>query len=179
MTHLCTPYCQVYIHSSLFTSFSQSFSHWSDFFSHSLNLSSCVSWWWKFSCFLTVGQGWKQMAVDRGRGLERGQWATDGKAHMPPSPPSLPNSPVTICGKIQSSSRLRVDIRSPRMRRPIKIELWSESTLSRGVGSGAIHDPFYRETNVQSWLRIKRDHRNSAFFLSPLKETSGFPFITM
>lgn len=91
---------------------------------------------------------------------------------MPPSPPSLPNSPVTSCGKIQSSSRLRTDRRSPRMRRPLKIEMLSESTLSRGIRSGAIHIPSYQGMNVESWQRIKRDHRSSAF-LSPFKETSG------
>lgn len=91
---------------------------------------------------------------------------------MPPSPPSLPNSPVTSCGKIQSSSRLRTDRRSPRMRRPLKIEMLSESTLSRAVRSGAIHIPSYQRMNVESWQRIKRDHRSGAF-LSPFKETSG------
>lgn len=91
---------------------------------------------------------------------------------MPPSPPSLPNSPVTSCGKIQSSCRLRTDRRSLRMRRPLKIEMLSESTLSRSVQSGAIHIPSYQAVNVELWQRIERDHRSSAF-LSPFKETSG------
>lgn len=85
---------------------------------------------------------------------------------MPPSPLSLPNSPVTSCGKIQSSSRLGTVRRSPRMRRPLKIELLSESTLSLGPQSGTIHIPSKRWMNVESWQRIKRARRSSAFLSS-------------
>lgn len=54
---------------------------------------------WKCSCFLPVGKGWKQMAADRGRVLGSREWATDGKAHMPPSPLSLPAVPWLTVGR--------------------------------------------------------------------------------
>lgn len=100
---------------------------------------------------------------------------------MPPSPLSLPNSPVTSCGKIQSSSRLGTVRRSPRMRCPLKIELLSESTLSLGARSGTIHIPSKRGMNVELWQRIKRDHRSSAFFFYHRlgKQAAIFRFITM
>lgn len=67
--------------------------------SYFLNLCIIHILWWKCSCFLPVGYGWKQMAADRERGLEVSEWATDGKVHMPPSPLSLPAVPWLTVGR--------------------------------------------------------------------------------
>lgn len=58
------------------------------------------------------------------------------------------------------------------MRRPLKIEMLSESTLSLGAQSGAIHIPSNGGKNVEWWQGIKWDHRSRAF-LSPFREIGG------
>lgn len=105
------------------------------------------------------------MAADRGRGLESSEWATDGKAHMPPSPLSLPAVPWLTVGRLwphpgwgwiedhgEEWSVLRIEmvIWARPVFLSVEIQQW-EDLRSHLIGD---------ESGGEWWHRLNLDHRS-------------------